>query len=191
MSALDKFLKAMKLNDNMDDDDYDEDDEYLDDENEEEEEPAPRKSNFSSTAKSNSRKYDDDEEDDIPSSRKPVSAKPNPFGSKITPMRTNTKRTSVGGNMEVCVIKPSSFEEAREITETLLKDRTIVMNLEGLDVDVAQRILDFTSGSCFAIGGNLQKISMYIFILTPASVDVSGDFQNLFGDLGSTLHTLM
>ena len=93
--------------------------------------------------------------------------------------------------MEVCVIKPSSFEEAREITETLLKDRTIVMNLEGLDVDVAQRILDFTSGSCFAIGGNLQKISMYIFILTPASVDVSGDFQNLFGDLGSTLHTLM
>lgn len=192
MSALDKFLKAMKLNDNMDDDEYDDDDdEYLDDENEDEA-PAPRKSNYSGNTKSNSRKYEDDEEDEDAVPKKSSPARSNPFGSKITPMRTNSKKTSAGGSgMEVCVIKPSSFEEAREITETLLKDRTIVMNLEGLDVDVAQRILDFTSGSCFAIGGNLQKISMYIFILTPASVDVSGDFQNLFGGLDSTLHTLL
>ena len=53
--------------------------------------------------------------------------------------------------------------------------------MEGIDVDVAQRIIDFTSGSTYAIGGNLQKISHYIFIITPASVDVSGDFQDIFG----------
>ena len=51
--------------------------------------------------------------------------------------------------------------------------------MEGLDLDLAQRIIDFTSGSCYAINGNLQKISNYIFIITPASVDVSGDFQDL------------
>ena len=56
---------------------------------------------------------------------------------------------------------------------------------EGLDVDIAQRIIDFTSGSCFAISGNLQKISHYIFIITPASVDISGDFQDIFGGAGS------
>lgn len=50
--------------------------------------------------------------------------------------------------MEVCVIKPTSVEDAREITETLLANRTVVLNLEGLDVDIAQRIIDFTSGSC-------------------------------------------
>lgn len=83
--------------------------------------------------------------------------------------------------MEVCVIKPTSVEDAREITETLLANRTVVLNLEGLDVDIAQRIIDFTSGSCFAISGNLQKISHYIFIITPASVDISGDFQDIFG----------
>ena len=55
----------------------------------------------------------------------------------------------------------------------------------GLDVDIAQRIIDFTSGSCFAISGNLQKISHYIFIITPASVDISGDFQDIFGGAGS------
>jgi cell division inhibitor SepF len=81
--------------------------------------------------------------------------------------------------MEVCVIKPTSVEDAREITETLLNGRTVVLNVEGLNVEIAQRIIDFTSGSCFAISGNLQKISNYIFIITPANVDISGDFQNL------------
>ena len=55
----------------------------------------------------------------------------------------------------VCVIKPTSIEDAREITETLLANRTVVLNLEGLDVDIAQRIIDFTSGSCFAISGKM------------------------------------
>jgi cell division inhibitor SepF len=81
--------------------------------------------------------------------------------------------------MEVCVIKPSNIEDAREITETLLANRAVVLNLEGLDVEIAQRIIDFTSGSTYAISGNLQKISNYIFIITPASVDISGDFQEI------------
>ena len=81
--------------------------------------------------------------------------------------------------MEVCVIKPTSVEDAREITETLLLNRTVVLNVEGLDVEIAQRIIDFTSGSCFAISGNLQKISNYIFIITPPNVDISGDFANI------------
>ena len=78
------------------------------------------------------------------------------------------------------MIKPTTREHARDITETLRAKRTVVLNLEGLDVDIAQRIIDFTSGSCFAISGNLQKISHYIFIITPASVDISGDFQEIF-----------
>ena len=81
--------------------------------------------------------------------------------------------------MEVCVIKPTSVEDAREITETLLNNRRVVLNVEGLNVEIAQRIIDFASGSCFAIQGNLQKISNYIFILTPSTVDISGDFQSI------------
>ncbi len=96
---------------------------------------------------------------------------------KVTPMRQTKKMPGTG--MEVCVIKPTTVEDAREITETLLANRTVVLNLEGLDVDIAQRIIDFTSGSCFAMSGNLQKISHYIFIITPASVDISGDFQEI------------
>ena len=100
--------------------------------------------------------------------------------SKVTPMRSSRKNTSSAvPAMEVCVIKPKTVDDAREITETLLEGRTIILNLEGIDLEVGQRIIDFTSGSCFAISGNLQKISNYIFLVTPANVDISGDFQSI------------
>ena len=82
---------------------------------------------------------------------------------------------------EVCIFKPSSIEDSREITETLLSGKAVVINFEGLHVEISQRIIDFISGSCYALDGNLQKISNYIFIATPNSVDISGDFQDLFG----------
>lgn len=153
MSVMDKFLNAMKLNPDEEDDYYDDD--YYDDE------PEPIKK--ASTVR-----------DDALDSEAQTARKTTP---KVTPMRQMKKMSGTG--MEVCVIKPTSVEDAREITETLLANRTVVLNLEGLDVDIAQRIIDFTSGSCFAISGNLQKISHYIFIITPASVDISGDFQEI------------
>ena len=104
--------------------------------------------------------------------------------SKVTPMRHPASRK--GGNMEVCVVKPSSVDDSREITETLLSGRTVILNLEGMDLELAQRIIDFISGATFAINGNLQKISNYIFLVTPTNVDISGDLQDLLG--GSWKH---
>lgn len=155
MGVMDKFLTYMKLND--EDDDYYDDDYYDDDDIVEDKPKKP----------SSSKAMPDDSMDEKP--QKPT--------AKVTPIRQQRRMT--GSGMEVCVIKPSTVEDAREITETLLANRTVVLNLEGLDVDIAQRIIDFTSGSCFAISGNLQKISHYIFIITPASVDISGDFQDI------------
>lgn len=162
MGVMDKFLKYMAIND--EDGDYPEDD-YLDDEPYEEEKPAPvRKQVIKPNVAV-------EEEEDKPVKR---------TASKVTPIRNSNSRRLNANGMEVCVIRPTSVEDAREITDTLLSNRTVVLNLEGIDMDVAQRIIDFTSGSCFAINGNLQKISHYIFIITPASVDISGDFQDIF-----------
>ena len=151
MGVMDKFISAMKLSEEEDDGYYDDD--FYDDE------PEPIR-------KSNAAKDTDSGEEE----------KVRKLTPKVTPLRQTKK---VGSGMEVCVIKPTTVEDAREITETLLANRTVVLNLEGLDMDIAQRIIDFTSGSCFAISGNLQKISNYIFIITPATVDISGDFQNI------------
>ena len=159
MGVLDKFLNAMKLNDE-DYDDYDDD--YFDEEDDYPEQPQKKK-----PAKQ------DLMNDDF---AEPKKEKVSP---KVTPMRTTGKVRSTASGMEVCVIKPTSVEDAREIIEIFLVNCIVVLNLEGLDVDIAQRIIDFTSGSTFAISGNLQKISHYIFIITPRSVDISGDFQEI------------
>ena len=98
--------------------------------------------------------------------------------SKITPMR---KKNSGNGTMEVCVIKPSSMEDTREIADTLVDNSTVILNLEGIDVELAQRIIDFTSGACYSLGGSLQKVSSYIFVLGPYNVDITGDLQNILG----------
>ncbi|MGN0306768.1 MAG: cell division protein SepF [Lachnospiraceae bacterium] len=155
MGVMDKFINIMKLNDGEDDGYYDDDD-YLD------EEEDVKEGKVSSIRQDSS--YDED--------------KVKKQTPRVAPIRQQPRRIN-GSGMEVCVIKPTSVEEAREITETLLANRTVVLNLEGIDVEVAQRIIDFTSGSCYAINGNLQKISHYIFIITPASVDISGDFQEI------------
>ncbi|MCQ2539736.1 MAG: cell division protein SepF [Acetatifactor sp.] len=167
MGVMDKFLNYMKLNGDDEDEYFDED--YLDDD--EEVEPAPAKK---PQVQKLPPKQDDYHED------RPVAKKP-AITSKITPMKQNPGRKVSNQGMEVCVIRPTSVDDAREITDTLLANRTVVLNLEGLDVDVAQRIIDFTSGSTYAIQGGLQKISHYIFIITPSNVDISGDIQDIFG----------
>lgn len=163
MGVFDGFLNMMRLGPDDDDDFYDEG--Y-----EDEVEETPKSGGSRST-----KNRSDYEPEESVSEIKRTREKPQ---GKITPMRSSSRRSQNTAGMEVCVIKPTTFDESREITETLLANRTVVLNVEGLDVDIAQRIIDFTSGSCFAINGNLQKISNYIFIITPESVDISGDFQN-------------
>lgn len=157
---MDKFLSAMRLSD--EEDEYD-DDGYYDDDvivDNTVRKPVPAR--------------DMDDYDDAYDARQKKTPRQT---QKVTPIRAVKK--APGNGMEVCVIKPASIEDAREITETLLANRTVVLNLEGLDVEIAQRIIDFSSGSTYAISGNLQKISNYIFIITPACVDISGDFQEI------------
>lgn len=160
MGMLDKFLSVFRLDD---EEEYDDDDLFGEDEVEEE--APPKKNLFSKTKKKET--FDDDEGYTDKKSE-----------GKVTPMRPPVRR---GTAMEVCVIKPTAVEDAREISETLLTGRTVILNLEGLDIEIAQRIIDFTSGATFAISGNLQKISNYIFLVTPTNVEISGDLQDLFG----------
>lgn len=170
MSVLDKFLNVMRLNPDDEDDFYNED--YYEDDYDEEEKPVRR--NHRRKDKERQQESDLYEEDRKTTSGKERSLKTSP---KVTPIMRSARKQSSG--MEVCVIKPTSVEDAREITDTLLSNRTVVLNVEGLNLDIAQRIIDFTSGSCYAISGNLQKISNYIFIITPPNVDISGDFLNI------------
>lgn len=162
MGLVDKFLDAMRLNDDFDDDDFT-DEEYDDDDYEEPKKKASRREN----------------------KEKEVKEEPKKTVSKITPISKGTKKQgSAGTSMEVCVIKPNAIEEELEIVDTLLEGRTVLINMEGLNIEIAQRIIDFTSGATYAINGNLQKVSNYIFLATPKGVDISGDIQNIMDEFG-------
>ncbi len=182
MGVMDRFLNAMRLNSDDDDEYYDDD--FYDEEEDEEDYDSSRKSRLRGR-KSQDSDYDDDDYDfEETRSSAPKTFSQQSSNSKVTQLRTVKKAS--GSSMSVCVIKPISVEDSREITETLLAGRAVVLNLEGLDLEIAQRIIDFSSGSCYAIGGNLQKISNYIFIITPSNVDVSGDIQNLVSAFGGS-----
>ncbi|MCD8327258.1 MAG: cell division protein SepF [Lachnospiraceae bacterium] len=161
MSVMNSFVKFITIGN--DDEESDMMDDIYDDEEEEEPEQSPV---------SNIRAIPDPEPEAAPKAPKRV--------SKPVPMRQR-RNVNLGGGMEVCVIKPTKVDETRDITDTLLQNRTVVLNLEDIDELSAQRILDFTSGSCYALEGNLQKISQKIFIVTPSSVDITGDFFEVFG----------
>jgi len=185
MSVVDKLINAMKFND---DEDYDEDEDYEDEDYYGEEKPVIREEPRNSrpaparpapAASSVSEDLEEEEEIPAPKPRKRFggfSADKNESASS----RQLKKQYSEAG-MEVCIIKPTSVNDAREVTDTLLANSTVVLNLEGLDVEIAQRIIDFTSGSCYAVHGNVMKISHYIFVITPANVDVSGDISTHAG----------
>lgn len=171
MSVINNLVNFMTLNNNSADDDYDDGFEdnsgYLDD--------AYESNNDFDTVQEQEKEYESSK------AQKRYNG-PSSASNKIAPMKTRrSANMNLGSGLEVCVIKPVSIDEARTVTETLLQNRAVVLNLEGLDVDIAQRIIDFTSGSCYAINGNLQKISNYIFIITPQTVEISGDFQDIFG----------
>ena len=161
MSLLSKLMSSMRLSGGDEEDDY-----YLDDDDSFEEESS-RKGFFS-------RRTDDDEYDDEQDSRSRFLGSRN---NKVVPMRRS---------MEVTMIRPTSMEDSSEVCDYLLAGKAVVLNLEGMHMEVAQRIIDFTSGATYSIGGNLQKISNYIFIATPQSVELSGDLQDLLsgGNLG-------
>lgn len=167
MGLLDGVMNVFKLKDDDYDDEYDYgeyDDEYDDDDR------ASRNKLFSGVKKSGA---DDDDDDDF-SETKVAPKLSSGSGKKVVPIKPGSAR-----GLEVVVIRPETMEDASDITDTLLNGKAVVLNLEGIHVEIAQRIIDYSAGSCYAMRGNLQKITSYIFLVTPPNVDISGDIPEL------------
>lgn len=163
-SRMNKFMDYLKLSDPEEDFD---DDLFDDDDDEDYYEPPKKKAKD----KSSKQYYDDEFDDDyIPKKQKQRSVSP----SKLVSINSRNNR-STG---QVYVIKPQEFNEAQKVTDFLKEGRTIVINMEGIEVHAAQRIIDFIGGACYALDGSLQAISANIFIAAPHNIDVSGDLRD-------------
>ena len=161
-----KFLNMMKLND-VDEmtDEFDEEYDEVTDAYEEEEEideelneEEPKKPVLSFRRKKKEKEEEPDPEDSE---------------SRVIPFHGRQEEGE-----SVKVIKPQEFNEAQIVADFLKEGKTIVVNLEGIEISQAQRIIDFIGGASFAVDGSLKAISNNIFIVAPGNIEFSGDLRD-------------
>jgi len=157
MSFIEKIMDTMNLRNDYDD----ENDYYLDDEDD----------------------YDDEDDMYEEESSKLFKTPKNPV-NKVLSMKSavNKKNSNSRSKSEVCAIRPNTMEDAREIAEVLLSGNSVIINLEGVHLEMAQRIIDFTAGACYSMDGTLRKVTGNVFVVTPNGIALSGDFQELLED---------
>lgn len=86
---------------------------------------------------------------------------------------------SVQKSSKVVLVEPRIYAEAQDIADELKNRKAVVVNLQRIEREQARRIVDFLSGTVYAIGGDIQKIGSEIFLCTPDNVEVSGNISEL------------
>jgi len=92
---------------------------------------------------------------------------------KVVNMHTSSQ-------IKLVVVQPSVFDDAQSICDHLKNKKPVIVNLENMEKDVAQRVIDFLCGSVYIIDGHIQKVSNGIFVVAPNNVDISGDLSEEF-----------
>ncbi|MDR3207714.1 MAG: cell division protein SepF [Oscillospiraceae bacterium] len=116
------------------------------------------------------RPYQDDEddvEDFIPrrESTVPVNSESR---DKVINIHTTTQ-------LQVVLVKPERFDAAPEVADHLREKRTVVLNLESANKEIARRLVDFLSGVAYALDGKIKRVANSTYIITPLNVDILGD----------------
>lgn len=140
--------------DDPDDDEYEEEDEY-------EEQPARRRTPLRDVNRNKEPEYSS------PSRRTSSSNRTNP---NVYSINTNVQ-------MQVVVIQPTCYEDAQQICDQVKGKKPVVVNLEQVEYPVAQRIMDFLSGTCYSLEGSIQRVANNIFVIAPENVEISGEFK--------------
>ena len=111
------------------------------------------------------------------------------FGKKIKEIMTDEEAnedsyytaenmTMTGGTGKMILLEPRAFSESQQIADHLKKRNTVVVNMKRVTSEQAKRIIDFLSGTVYAIGGYLQKIGVGIFLCTPKNINVEGSISD-------------
>ena len=169
------------------DEEYDEElEEEYDEEEEEEDEPAPRRtsrretrssrdirptreSRASRDSRESARTYGREARDTRESARSySYDAPARRPADKVVNINTTTQ-------LQVVLVKPEKFQDASTIADHLRDKRTVVLNLESTNKDVARRMVDFLSGAAYAQEGKVKKVAVATYIITPYNVDIIGD----------------
>ncbi|SDH91421.1 cell division protein SepF [Alteribacillus bidgolensis] len=89
---------------------------------------------------------------------------------------------SVQQSAKVMLMEPRQYDEAQDIADHLKNRKSVIINVQRIQKEQARRIVDFLSGTVYAIGGDIQKVGTNIFLCTPDNVDVSGAISEILYD---------
>ncbi|MCM0650407.1 cell division protein SepF [Clostridium swellfunianum] len=92
--------------------------------------------------------------------------------------KSNVVNIHTAASAKVVIIKPNDYDEAANICDNLRNRKIVVVNTTSLEPKLAQRLLDFIGGACYALSGELQQVEKGVFILSPSNVEVSNDLKN-------------
>ena len=85
-------------------------------------------------------------------------------------------------HLQVIVVKPEKFSDAAAIADHFKNKKTVVLNLDNTNKDVANRLIDFLGGVAYAADGDLKRIASTTYIIVPVNVDISGDMIEELGN---------
>lgn len=122
----------------------------------------------------------DDNNDDYIEAVEPIKQKQQtPKSQNVVSLQSVPKSTSPAKSSKVILVEPRSYSESTDIADHLKSRRAVVVNLQRIDSEQGRQIVDFLSGAVYAIGGDIQKIGLSIFLCTPENVEVSGNISDL------------
>lgn len=177
MSLWDSVKKfAQPYADEDDYDDYDEEEEELEEE-EAVQESAPRRNRYNPFATNASPRTPREPEHE--SAAAAPQQKPAFSGQVLN--------TSAGNKQEVVLFHAKTFEDAAKATLELRKRRAIILNMENVDKALTRRVVDFLSGSVYALDGNVKKVAQSTYLFCPHNMDVLGDLENAQAEIESLI----
>ncbi len=89
--------------------------------------------------------------------------------------RKSNKVVNMAGQVRMVIMQPTSFEQSEDICDLLKDKKSIIINLEYVNKDIARRIIDVVSGAAHALDGHMQKISSSIFLVAPYNYDITSE----------------
>lgn len=117
----------------------------------------------------------DDEDEEFEEFDRPQEAFDDRRASRAEERRNKVVNIHATTQLKVVLVKPERFENASEIADQLKEKRTVVLNLESTNKDVARRLIDFLSGVAYAGEGKIKKVAANTYIITPYHVELEGD----------------
>ena len=99
-----------------------------------------------------------------------------PSAPEPAPQRPQVVRpVPVSSNVKPHTLTPLSFNDAQELADKFKGNQPVIMNLQSADRDLARRLIDFASGLCYGVGGQMEKVANSVYLLTPSNVEVSAE----------------